>query len=333
MQYIADSAAACSMTPNAVGLTNYRKCSRPLGLASGGTTSIARYGDLAVAFRSDNGWVHVQLHDVAHTPLLSYILISLSYLALKGHTCAGVKDTVTVKLKEGKTVYLPLTGKLSRQYRYRPEAKGRVVDTACAGKQKLPSPPLTSTFSTALTATHTRCCSRERRSSKESTPAGYSTSAGDVQMGRGYGSPWPDRCTPEKEPSTPPTPPQQLPPVVEEGESTAGEGASGKGASNQGGGRMKNLDSESDLAGMMKVWPPVPPAKHEAPEAEPGAGAAGVRKATPRYHRSPPVGTISVISMAAVAATRVTTAAPAVRAATATTAGTFPRLWGDLRGT
>ena len=132
MQYIADSAAACSMTPDAVGLTNYRKCSRPLGLANGGTTSIARYGDLAVAFRSDNGWVHVKLHDVAHTPLLSYILISLSYLALKGHTCAGVKDAVTVKLKEGKTVYLPLTGKLSRQYRYRPEAKGRVVVTACA---------------------------------------------------------------------------------------------------------------------------------------------------------------------------------------------------------
>ena len=96
---------------------------------------------------------------------------------------------------------------------------------------------------------------------------------------------------------------------------------------------MKNLDSESDLAGMTEVWPPVPPATHEAPEAEPGAGAAGVRKAIPRYHRSPPIGTISVISMAAVAAAAVTTAAPAVRAATVTTAGTFPRVWGDLRRT
>ena len=57
MQYDAD----------ADGLTNYRECSRPLGLTSGGTTSIAGYGDLTVAFRSDNGWVRVKLHDVAHT--------------------------------------------------------------------------------------------------------------------------------------------------------------------------------------------------------------------------------------------------------------------------
>ena len=35
VQYIADSAAACNMTPGADGLTNYRECSRPLGLANG----------------------------------------------------------------------------------------------------------------------------------------------------------------------------------------------------------------------------------------------------------------------------------------------------------
>ena len=92
VQYIADSAATCKMTPDADGLTNYRKCSRPLGLANGGTISIADYGDLTVAFRSDNGWVHVKLHDVAHIPLLSYNVISLPYLALKGHTYAGGKD-------------------------------------------------------------------------------------------------------------------------------------------------------------------------------------------------------------------------------------------------
>ena len=33
---------------------------------------------------------------------------------------------------------------------------------------------------------------------------------------------------------------------------------------------------------MAEVWPPVPPATHEAPGAKPGAKAAGVRKATPR---------------------------------------------------
>ena len=53
VQYIADSAATCNMTPDADGLTNYRECSRPLGLTNGGTASIAGYGDLAVAFRSE----------------------------------------------------------------------------------------------------------------------------------------------------------------------------------------------------------------------------------------------------------------------------------------
>ncbi|CAM9683622.1 unnamed protein product [Ascophyllum nodosum] len=55
VQYIADSAATCNMTPDTEGLNNYRECSRPLGLANGGTTYIAGYGDLTVAFRSDNG--------------------------------------------------------------------------------------------------------------------------------------------------------------------------------------------------------------------------------------------------------------------------------------
>ena len=35
VQYIADSAATCNMRPDTDGLTNYRECSRPLGLANG----------------------------------------------------------------------------------------------------------------------------------------------------------------------------------------------------------------------------------------------------------------------------------------------------------
>ena len=57
VQYIADSAAACNMTPEADGHTNCRECCRPLGLTNGETTSIAGYGDLTVAFCSDHGWV------------------------------------------------------------------------------------------------------------------------------------------------------------------------------------------------------------------------------------------------------------------------------------
>ena len=140
-------------------------------------------------------------------------------------------------------------------------------------------------------------------------------------------------------PSAPPAPPQQLPPIAKEGKSTAGEGAIGEGASSQGGGRVEDSDSESD-PDMTEVYPPEPPATREAPAAEPGAMAGGVRKATLRHHQSPSPseGTISVASTAAVAAVTATaaatTAAPAVTAAissTATTEGTFPSLCGDLR--
>ena len=105
VQYIADSAATCIMTPDADGLTNYRECIR--GLANGGTTSVAGHGELTVAFRSDNGWVHEKLHDIAHAPLLSYNLISLPSLALKGHTYAGDKDGVTLQLEGGRLYTSP----------------------------------------------------------------------------------------------------------------------------------------------------------------------------------------------------------------------------------
>ena len=75
VHYVVDSAATCNMTPNTDCLTNYRVCSRPLGLANKGTTSIPDYGDLSVALRSDNGWMHVELDDVVHAPLLSYNLV------------------------------------------------------------------------------------------------------------------------------------------------------------------------------------------------------------------------------------------------------------------
>ena len=53
-QYIADSGATCHLTPDADGLTNYRACSRPLGLVDRKTISVAGYGDLTVAFRSND---------------------------------------------------------------------------------------------------------------------------------------------------------------------------------------------------------------------------------------------------------------------------------------
>ena len=145
VQYIADSAATCNMTPDADGLTNYRECSRPLGLANGEEISIVGYGDLTVNFRTAYGWIRVEMNDVAHVPQLSYNLVSLPSMTLKGHTYTGDKDGVTLKLKGGGTVFFPLVGKLCRQYGFRPEAAGSMVDTACAtiapGKAKASTTP------------------------------------------------------------------------------------------------------------------------------------------------------------------------------------------------
>ena len=91
VQYIADSAATCNMTPDANGLANYRGCSRPLGLANGEAIFIVEYGDLTVNLRTDHGWVRVEMNDVAHVPLLNYNLISLPFMTLQGHTYTGDK--------------------------------------------------------------------------------------------------------------------------------------------------------------------------------------------------------------------------------------------------
>ena len=68
VQYIADSAATCNMTPDTDGLTNYRECSRPFDLANGETNYIVGYGDLMVSLRTDHGWVRVEMNDVAMFP-------------------------------------------------------------------------------------------------------------------------------------------------------------------------------------------------------------------------------------------------------------------------
>ena len=119
-QYIADSEATCHLTPDADGLTNYREYSRSLGLADRREISIAGYGDLTVAFRSIDSWVHVKLHDVAHAPLLSCNLILITSLEQEGHPSAIEESRVTLKLKWGGTVQFPLIGKRCRQLWVKP---------------------------------------------------------------------------------------------------------------------------------------------------------------------------------------------------------------------
>ena len=228
------------MTPDPDGLANYREFSRPLGLPNGRTTSIAGFGDLTVAFRSDNGWVHVKLHDVAYAPLLSYNLISFPSLALKGHTYAGDHDEVALKLKGGKTVHFPLIRKLCRQYGYCPEAKSRVVDTACAviapGQAKASTAP-TDINTSHCTYGHTHEVLLKKTAEQQEVDL-----SGELNECRGV-----------QVPSSPPAPLQQPPPIAEEGESTAGEGASGEGASSQGGGRIQGMESESNFDNITEV--------------------------------------------------------------------------------
>lgn len=59
VQHVTKSTAICNMTPDVDGLTNYRKCSRPSGLADGGAIETEGYdGDLAVGFRTDKAHMY-----------------------------------------------------------------------------------------------------------------------------------------------------------------------------------------------------------------------------------------------------------------------------------
>ena len=83
----------------------------------------------------------------------------------------------------------------------------------------------------------------------------------------------------QQAPPAPSAPQRYLPPLADEGESTAGEGSSGEGASSQGGGRVTDLDSGSDLD--LTGVGPVLSATRKAPAAEAGAGTGGVAEGNP----------------------------------------------------
>ena len=98
------------------------------------------------------------------------------------------------------------------------------------------------------------------------------------------------------------------------GESTAGEGVSGEGASSLDGGRVAELDSESDLD--MTGAGPVLPARRKAP-------AAAATAITPKM--TAPVGGATTAMLATPAMTATAQAAPSAT-------GTCPRSQGHRRG-
>ena len=357
VQYIADSAATCNMTPDADGLTNYRECSRPLGLANGEEISIVGYGDLTVNFRTDHRWVRVKMNDVAHVPQLSHNLISLPSMTLKGHTYMGDKGGVTLKLKGGETVFFPLVGKLCRQYGFRPEAAGSMVDSACTtiapGKTKTPTTP-TDINILHCTSGHThevllkkeqqgvnpsgelhecRGCSMARglrKSIARSTHTGADTlrlsrapaaaapycqrggvySGGGRERGGGVKSRRKEGARRGQR-----VQPRQRSGGVAPGVTRNARGASGRIRSRGSGGAEGNpptpsageapaAESGAGAAGVRKTTPRHhrPPPGGEAPAAESGAGAAGVRKATPQHHRPPPGGEAPAAELGAGAA-------------------------------
>ena len=95
---------------------------------------------------------------------------------------------------------------------------------------------------------------------------------------------------------------------------------------------MEDLYSESD-PDMTEVWPPVPPATREAPAVEPGPGARGGAEG------NPPTSSVFLgrANFGGINGSSSSSNSDDSRtcsdSSNSTTAGTFPRLWGDLRGT
>ena len=138
-----------------------------------------------VNLRTDHGWVRVEMNDVAHVPLLNYSLISLPSMTLQARTYTAVKDGITLKLNKGETIFFPLVCKLYRQYGYRPEAAGSMVDTACAtiapGEAKAPTTP-TNVNILHCTFGHTHEVPLKKTATQQGSPtAGNFTRAGDVR--------------------------------------------------------------------------------------------------------------------------------------------------------
>ena len=292
MHYIADSAATCNMTPHSDGLTCYRECSRPLGLANGEEITIVGYGDLTVDFRTNHGWVRVEMNDVAHVPQLSYNRISLPSMAQKGHTYTGDKDGVTLELKGGKTVFFPLVGKLCRQYGYRPKAANNMVDTACAviapGKTKTPTTPTDINIPHCTFGdTHEVLLKKEQQGVN---PSGELHECRGCSMAKGPRKPIARSTHTGADTLCLSRAPAAAAPYCQRGGVYSGGGR-------ERGGGVKSRRKEGARLGQ-RVQPrqrsggvaPVLPATREAPAAEIGAGAAGVRKVTPQHHRPPPGG-------------------------------------------
>ena len=131
MQYVADTAATCSMFRCANAFENYRECNgwvRGIG-GDKAPVPLLGYGDVVVVLKSEGGWVPVPIPNAAHVPEAPYNLISLTTLAEEGHKYSGEKGGLTLTTKAGGEVFFPRMGKLLTQEGYQTQP---TVDIACA---------------------------------------------------------------------------------------------------------------------------------------------------------------------------------------------------------
>ena len=73
-----DTGASGHMSPSSEGMTNFQPCNKSLRVANGVALPIEGKGNLVVEFQPGLEFVHLQLHEVAYVPKLSYHLLSLS---------------------------------------------------------------------------------------------------------------------------------------------------------------------------------------------------------------------------------------------------------------
>ena len=98
------------MTPSADYMINYREGGGIVRFSDSRAMPIKGIGNLTMSFWSGKDWVQVVLPNVAYVPLLGYNLLSLKWMADRGHKYVGEKKRMALHLKNGKTLFGPSVG-------------------------------------------------------------------------------------------------------------------------------------------------------------------------------------------------------------------------------
>ena len=155
-RWVADSGCSQFMTPSADYMVNYREVGGILRIADGRAMPIEGIGNFLMSFWSDKDCVQLVLPNVAHVPLLGYILLSLKRMTDRGHKYIGEKKGVPLHLKNGKTLFGPSVGKLNyfSGFRRPLDSSNPALATIATGKIPSVSPVDINTFHTSRGHVH-----------------------------------------------------------------------------------------------------------------------------------------------------------------------------------